>query len=148
MKDIRHIINLLTIVCIIFTGASARVQAQIGPHDPSEPVDCGDFQWPLHQEPCPEVQIKQKHDHTPRKHYQAQGWDTAVTCSQTSITLSCMPYVPPQFFNGQYTVDTIPYFPPDPTFSRGTKMPVTTDDDFATDTTHIPFNFFFFGIKK
>lgn len=148
MKDIRHIINLLAIVCIIFTGASARVQAQIGPHDPSEPVDCGDFQWPLHQEPCPEVQIKQKHDHTPRKHYQAQGWDTAVTCSQTSITLSCMPYVPPQFFNGQYTVDTIPYFPPDPTFSRGTKMPVTTDDDFATDTTHIPFNFFFFGIKK
>ena len=148
MKDIRHIINLLAIVCIIFTGASARVQAQIGPHDPSEPVDCGDFQWPLHQEPCPEVQIKQKHDHTPPKHYQAQGWDIAVTCSQTSITLSCMPYVPPQFFNGQYTVDTIPYFPPDPTFSRGTKMPVTTDDDFATDTTHIPFNFFFFGIKK
>ncbi|MBR4773957.1 MAG: gliding motility-associated C-terminal domain-containing protein [Bacteroidales bacterium] len=146
MKHTPHIIRLLVAACLLLTTGSLR--AQIGPHDPSDPVDCADFQWPVHQEPCPEVQIKQKHDHTPLKQYRAQGWDTVVTCSQHTLTLSCMPYVPAKYFNGQYTVDTIPYFPPDPTFALGTKMPVTTDDDFATEVTHIPFPFYFFGILK
>jgi len=80
--------------------------------------------------------------------YQAQGWDTVVDCNHPQLTLSCMPYIPVQYFNGQYTVDTIPYDPPDPTFALGTKMPVTTDDDFASVATSIPFSFFFFGLQK
>ena len=119
-----------------------------GPSDPSVEPECGQWQWPEVRVPCPEVQIKQKHDHTPMKQYQAQGWDTVVTCSQKSLILSCMPYAPVQYFNGQYTVDTIAYNPVDPTFARGTKMPVTTDDDFAADTMAIPFPFYFFGELK
>ena len=119
-----------------------------GPSDPSDPMDCGQYQWPEVQSPCPEVQIKQKWDHVPLKQYRAEGWDTVVSCSTPMLTLSCMPYKPVQYFDGQYTVDEIPYNPPDPTFSLGTKMPVSTDDDFAAEATDIPFSFFFFGIQK
>ena len=130
------------------TGLHAQSKIPWGPSDPSEVYDCGQYQWPEVLNPCPEVQIKQKHDHTPRKQYRAQGWDTVVTCDKPTIVLSCMPYLPVQFFNGQYTVDTIPYDPPDTTFALGNKMPVSTDDDFAGAATDIPFNFFFFGLLK
>lgn len=136
------------VVVLSAAGRSATAQAPFGPSDPSVAYECGAYQWPLVQSPCPEVQIKQKHDHTPLKQYRAQGWDTVVTCSQRTLELSCMPYLPVQYFNGQYTVDTIPYDPPDPTFARGTKMPVSTDDDFAASPTEIPFSFFFYGIQK
>ena len=122
--------------------------APCGPSDPSVPPECGNYQWPMVQSPCPEVQIKQKHDHTPLKQYRSQGWDTVVDCIHHTLELSCMPYIPVQYFNGQYTVDTIPFDPPDPTFALGVKMPVSTDDDFAADTTRIPFPFYFFGIQK
>ena len=129
-------------------GSKATAQVNYGPSDPSVPAECGNYQWPEVVSPCPEVQIKQKHDHSPLKQYAAKGWDTVVTCAQRTIELSCMPYLPVQYFKGQYTVDTIPYDPPDPTFALGTKMPVSTDDDFAMAATPIPFNFFFFGLKK
>ena len=156
MRGKLHILNhltsvLLMVVCCL--GGTAKGQphwypSSWGPSDPGPTYECGDYQWPLTQSPCPEVQIKQKHDHTPFRQYQAQGWDTAVTCNTRRITLSCMPYLPTQWFNGQYTVDQIPYDPPDTTFALGTKMPVSTDDDFAEAATAIPFDFFFFGIKK
>ena len=133
---------------IICPKVHAQSTPPFGPSDPSELPECGDYQWPLVQSPCPEVQIKQKHDHTPLKQYRANGWDTVVTCATRTLTLSCMPYLPVEKFNGQYTVDTIPYNPPDPTFAQGTKMPVTTDDDFAAEPTSIPFSFFFFGLQK
>lgn len=120
--------------------------AQWGESDTSVKYNYGRFEWPV--TPCPEVQIKQKHDHTPLKQYRAQGWDTVVNCDTRRIELSCIPFIPTKDFNGQYTVDVIPYDPPDPTFSRGTKMPVTTDDDFAAEATAIPFPFFFFGLQK
>ena len=126
----------------------AQAQEPFGPSEPSVANDCGIYQWPLVQSPCPEVQIKQKHDHTPLKQYASQGWDTVVTCAQRSLTLTCMPFLPVQYFNGQYKVDTIPFDPPDPTFALGMKMPVSTDDDFASDSTIIPFPFFFFGKQK
>lgn len=156
----RHILNIITLT-VLATGLpfGGIVHAQVvhpwtpadwGYSDTSVKYNCGEkYQWP--QSPCPEVQIKQKHDHSPLPQYQAQGWDTVMDCETREsggIELSCMPYVPVRFFNGQYTVDTIPYDPPDPTFSRGIKMPVTTDDDFAPTPTAIPFNFFFFGQKK
>ena len=148
-----HIFRMLCLLVPFWAaGLSATASAQdtlaFGPHEPSVKAECGAYQWPLVQTPCPEVQIKQKHDHTPYKQYRAKGWDTVVDCSQQVLELSCMPYLPVQYFNGQYTVDTIPYDPPDPTFAQGVKMPVSTDDDFAADTTVIPFSFFFFGIKK
>ncbi len=153
MKHKGHIYKvLIPFIALIFWLLPCEVAAQTGTNwtssDPSVQHECGDYQWPLVQSPCPEVQIKQKHDHTPMKQYQAQGWDTAVNCSNALIELSCMPFIPVQYFNGHYTVDTIPYDPPDPTFALGTKMPVSTDDDFANDTTPIPFSFFFFGLKK
>ena len=150
MKTISRIISIIGIVLIMYGLAPTRAEAQApyGPSDPSEPMECGQYQWPMVQSPCPEVQIKQKHDHTPLKQYRVNGWDTVVTCTQTELELSCMPYIPVQYFNGQYTVDTIPFDPPDPTFAGGTKMPVNTDDDFAATPTEIPFPFFFFGHQK
>ena len=159
-----HIHNIIACILLVLGCCDAgRVAAQAppwtpdawGPSDTSIKYNCREFQWPLTQSPCPEVQIKEKHDHSPLRQYQAVGWDTVIDCHtrDTGITLSCMPYVPAQFFNGQYTVDTIPYNPPDPTFSYGLdgtamKMPVATDDDFAENPTQIPFDFYFFGIKK
>ena len=139
---------------VVLAWSAASMQAQevveppFGPHEPSAKAECGKYQWPEVQAPCPEVQIKQKHDHSPLKQYQARGWDTVVTCQQRELELSCMPFLPVQYFNGQYTVDTIPFDPPDPTFARGKKMPVSTDDDFSSSPTQIPFSFFFFGERK
>jgi len=98
--------------------------------------------------PCPELLIEQKYDHVPLRTYRAHGWDTAVTCQHRSLTLSTEPYMPVTFFDGTYIVEEIPYAPADPTFAQGTRMPVGTDDDFALQATAIPFNFFFFGIRK
>lgn len=123
-----------------FTGSTS------GSSDPSPSVSCGEYQWPAIPSPAPGVQIKQKHDHTSA--FAAQGWDTVVTLSTPTIELSCMPYIPVQYFNGQYTVDEIPYNPVDTSFHAGTRMPNTTDDNFAQTATNIPFPFHFFGEHK
>lgn len=117
-----------------------------GSSDPSPSVSCGEYQWPAIPSPSPGVQIKQKHDHTSA--FAAQGWDTVVTLSTPTIELSCMPYIPVQRFNGQYTVDEIPYNPADTSFHAGTRMPISTDDNFAQTATDIPFLFYFFGERK
>ncbi len=98
--------------------------------------------------PCPEVLITEKNDHVALPLYRANGWDTAVTCTAPTIELSAEPYIPVQFFNGTYLVEAIPYNPPDPTFSLGTRMPISTDDDYAASATNIPYPFYFFGIRK
>ncbi len=129
--------------------------------DPSPVIDCGEYQWPEVTNPCPEVQIKQKHDHTPQARYRHEGWDTAVTCTTPQIVLSCMPYIPVKRFNGTYYVDQIPYNPADTTFClvygaaldnmgdpKRKRMPISTDDDFAPASTNIPYPFYFFGIRK
>ena len=150
VHSLRYIslIGLLLFLC--FGGsASAQQFTEWGTSDTSVKYDCP-HQWPPVQSPCPEVQIKQKHDHPVSRRYQSLGWDTAVTCGNPIMTLTCTPYIPTQHFNGKYTVDSIPYDPPDPTFAHGTKMPVATDDDFAEQPTHLPdsFNFSFFGYIK
>ena len=117
-----------------------------GSSDPSPSVSCGEYQWPAIPFPALGVQIKQKHDHTSA--FAAQGWDTVVTLSTPTIELSCMPYIPVQYFNGQYTVDEIPYNPADTSFHAGTRMPISTDDNFAQTATNIPFPFYFFGERK
>ena len=85
--------------------------------------------------PCPEVLINEKYDHIPYRQYHVQGWDTVVSCAHPSIEISSEPYIPVQFFNGTYLVEQIPYAPADTTFSAGTRMPVTTDDDFSATAT-------------
>lgn len=133
-----------------------------GQSQPSTPLDCGEYQWPAVQSPCPEVQIKQKHDHTPKPQYRHNGWDTVIDCNtREGIELSCMPYIPVQRFNGTYTVDQIPYNPPDTTFclTYGAaltnmndpyrkRMDINSDDVFAPSYTTIPYPFYFFGIRK
>lgn len=99
-------------------------------------------------EPCPGVKIIQKHNHTPLPYYRQQGWDTVVTCNQEEITLTVMPFVPTQFFQGTYTVASIPYDPPDPTFHGGTQIPNNQDDYFCSQAVTIPWKFYFFGILK
>ena len=123
-----------------FTGSTS------GSSDPSPSVSCGEYHWPAIPSPALGVQIKQKHDHTSA--FAAQGWDTVVTLSTPTIELSCMPYIPVQHFNGQYTVDEIPYNPADTSFHAGTRMPISTDDNFSNYTTTIPYPFYFFGIQK
>lgn len=98
--------------------------------------------------PCPEVLIDQKYDHVPLRYYRQQGWDTAVTCAEPTITISAEPYIPVQFFNGQYTVESIPYNPADPTFHGGTLLPITSDDIYCGSVTQIAYPFYFFGIRK
>ena len=132
----------------LLLAAMASMGGVWGQSQPSPPVSCGEYQWPAMQSPCPEVQIKQKHDHTSLARYRHKGWDTVVTCEERQIVLSCMPYIPPRKFNGTYYVDPIPYDPPDPTFHAGTRMPVGTDDNFANVYTSIPYPFYFFGIQK
>lgn len=98
--------------------------------------------------PCPEILIEQKYDHVPLRQYRIYGWDTVVTCATNTIVLTAEPYLPVEHFNGIYTVEQVPFDPPDPSFSRGTRMPITTDDDFSPSPTDIPFAFFFFGVRK
>ena len=153
----------LLILLAMVMPALASAQPGGGPTGTSQPspaVECGIYQWPEVQNPCPEVQIKQKHDHVSLPQYRAMGWDTVITCRDRQITLSCMPYIPVQYTNGYYYVDEIPFNPPDTTFYLGynatidannpykKKMPISTDDDFASASTNIPYPFYFFGIRK
>lgn len=97
---------------------------------------------------CPEVRIAQKYDHTPM--YSHLGWDTVVNCSSPTIELTCDPFIPVQYFNGTYTVEEIPFNPPDTTFylgGQGQKVPITSDDQFSSPVS-LPFPFYFFGIRK
>ena len=98
--------------------------------------------------PCPEVLIDQKYDHIGSDVYRRRGWDTVVSCNIHTLELTSEPYIPVQYFNGTYVVEEVPYNPPDATFARGAQMPISTDDNFANVLTQIPFNFYFFGIKK
>ena len=125
-------------------------------------------------EPCPGVKIRQTHDHTSRyringpnpgahpwsNNPQEKGWDTAITCKNQGadgkffMELSCQPYIPVQYFNGYYAVDTIPFDPPMP-FDLGypntpnvIKMQINNDDDYAAQPTPLNFPFFFFGEQK
>ena len=145
MNKVSHIKQLALAVVFSLTGSIALGQT-VGPSDPSPAQECGEYTWPT--EPCPEVQVKQKHDHTPLSRYRRNGWDTVVTCAHRSIELSCAPFIPVQKFNGQYYVDQIAYNPPDPTFALGTRMPISTDDNFSNYSTNIPYPFYFFGIRK
>ena len=127
---------------LILMGGSAYAQTS----SPSPAIECGEYYWPMN--PCPEVQIKQKHNHTPKIRYRREGWDTAVTCTQDQLVLSCMPYIPVKRYQGLYYVDTIPYNPPDTTFHQGVHLDITNDDVFAKTVTNIPYPFYFFGIRK
>ena len=130
---------------------------------PSIECSCDDYQWPPVVNPCPDVQIKQKHEKT--SNYRSNRWnndpnfpwDTVIDCNtkESGIILSCMPYIPVQYFWGYYTVDTIPYNPVDTTFYLNyvqggsnpgrSKLPISNDDDYNSTYTNLGFNFFFFG---
>ena len=130
------------VILLIMSGSMAYAQTI---------DDCEAYHWPQYIAPCPEVQIMQKHNHTPKPQYRHYGWDTVIDCNnrrEGGIILSCMPYIPVQFFNGTYTVEQIAYNPPDTSFSLGTRMPIGTDDVFAGNHTAIPYPFYFFGIQK
>lgn len=144
MKKISHIKQVA--LAVVFSLSGTLALGQVGPSDPSPVVNGGEYDWP--QSPCPEVQIKQRHDHTAGTRYRRLGWDTVVNCANPTIILSSMPLIPVQFFNGQYYVDQIPYDPADSTFAQGTRMPISTDDNFSNYTTNIPYPFYFFGIRK
>ena len=143
-----------------------------GSSHPSPETDCGEYQWPEIMSPCPEVQIKQKHDHSSRFRLDGpapgihpwttnpndKGWDTVFDCETrtTGIELSCMPYVPVQHFNGYYAVDVLDSFcPADTTFYLNYslngpnpgryKVPISNDDDYNSTYTNLGFDFFFFG---
>lgn len=99
--------------------------------------------------PCPDVIINERVDHVPYPQYAEQGWDTVINrMNHGTIMLTAEPYIPVQYFNGTYTVEQIPYNPPDTTFSQGIRMPIGIDDVFADSHTNIPYPFYFFGIRK
>ena len=146
------ITSLLTVAfTCLGTALHAQGSGAIGNSTPSPVVNGGQYQWPEVQSPCPEVQIKQKHDHVPLPQYQERHWDTAITCRERQIVLSAMPYIPVQFTNGYYYVDTIPYNPPDTSFwmnGQGTQQDINSDDRFAPTAVQLDFPFFFFGVQK
>lgn len=140
--------SLLLFFGLMLSCVTAGAQSPFGNSDTTPAQQCGPYQWPEVLAPCPEVQIKQKHDHTPLIQYRRQGWDTVVTCVNTQLELSCMPYTPVQYFNGGYYVDVIPYDPPDTTFYYGTNLPNNSDDMFCTNPVQIAYPFYFFGQQK
>lgn len=146
--------SIIFVATLLLTFGAAQAQfTEWGPSDPSPVLNCGDYQWPPVWEPCPEVQVKQKHDHTPLDRYRHEGFDTVVTNCTTEVVLTCTPYIPTQFFNGQYTVDQIPYAPADTSFSMAAwpnnrqQIPINRDDMYG-NMTPLDFPFFFFGKKK
>lgn len=106
--------------------------------------------------PCPNITIEERTDHITR--YSQQGWDTVINCfNNGSLVLTAEPYIPTQYFKGQYKVEMIPYNPPDPTFYMNypgydtpykKKMDISMDDYFAPSPVNIEFPFYFFGIRK
>lgn len=149
-----NIIKRIAIATVVLM-AGGMAHGQSDP-TPTTKWDCGDYMWPLTPSPCPEVIIKQKGnhhweragEHTTQRRYRDRNWDTVVDCQNPQIVLSCTPNIPVQRFNGTYYVDPIPYDPPDSSFHQGTRMPISTDDDFAGSTTNIPYAFYFFGLRK
>ena len=160
LKDMNRKVFLLGVVALVAAmGGQAQTHwSEFTPYDTSRTWVCdSNLVWPQVISPCPEVQIKQKHDHTAQERYRERGWDTAVTCQQREILLSCTPYIPVQYFNGRYTVDEIPYDPADTTFHYEHNLPNGSDDQFC-DIQNLPtanasngyhaFPFYFFGVKK
>ena len=158
MSNIR-IMKRLTIIALAVL-ASGTMFGQVGSDPTPQSIwyggECDEYRWPNTPSSCPEVIIKQKGDHhwekagdhTTQRRYRLQGWDTVVDCRNREIILSCTPNIPAQRFNGTYYVDEIPYDPADPTFHAGTRMPISTDDNFSNMETNIPYPFYFFGIRK
>lgn len=98
---------------------------------------------------CPNISIDAKYDHIPQPIYNIQGWDTAVTCAQQGIALTTTAFVTTQHFNGTYTVESIPYNPPDSTFRQGTRLSNINRDDYWDNAwTPFDFPFQFFGVTK
>lgn len=99
--------------------------------------------------PCPDITINERVDHVPFPQYAEHNWDTVINRkNHGTIMLTAEPYIPVQYFNGTYLVEEVPYNPPDTTFALGTRMPIGTDDVFASNHTTIPYPFYFFGIRK
>lgn len=126
----RQIIRLMAVAAVAVTTLGSSAKAQVF-------------------NPCPSILINERVDHVPYQFYQEQGWDTVVNyINHGTIMLTAEPYIPVQYFNGTYTVEEIPFNPPDTTFALGTRMPIGTDDVFAPEHTAIPYPFYFFGIRK
>lgn len=95
---------------------------------------------------CPSI------DYALRSHDQRlmnRHWDTLVTCSNPTITLSATTFYTAAHFNGQYKVESIPYAPPDTTFHSisggGHQVPISVDDQYDATWLTLPFPFQFFG---
>ena len=94
MHKLNNIKQIALVFVALFASAEAMGQSSTVGSEPSPAIECGEYQWPEVQSPCPEVQVKQKHDHTAIARYRHKGWDTVVTCANPQIILSCMPYIP------------------------------------------------------
>lgn len=94
---------------------------------------------------CPEITIDAKYDHEPSAICHHNGWDTLVDCRNGSLTLTTNTFITTQYFNGTYTVESIPYNPVDPTFHAGSRLNISTDDAWENTAISFPFTFMFFG---
>lgn len=94
---------------------------------------------------CPEITIDQKYDHSPSAICRSHNWDTLVDCRNTTLILRASTFITTQHFNGQYTVESIPYNPVDPTFHAGSRLNITQDDQWEASMIQFPFTFVFFG---
>ena len=73
-----------------------------------------------------------------------RGWDTMITCANPGLRLKATTFITPQMFTG-YEVSSIPFNPPDSSFSAGTPLPaVNQDDHFDNSAISFPFGFAFF----
>lgn len=192
-NNMRHKKFVLAALLLTF-GAGITMAQNGGPYanwgssHPSQQLSCDSlYMWPRSGilNPCPEVEIRQAHDH-PSQYSRTgsnpgvrpwsndpndKGWDTAITCQQPYIIISCMPFIPAKQFGGTYTVDEIPYssnpnctdpdsLPPDPTFylnynqtldatnPNKIRLDINCDDIFAPQATQLGFPFYFFGQLK
>ena len=111
--------------------------------------------------PCPDIIINERVDHEPFPQYAEHNWDTVINRkNHGTIMLTAEPYIPVQYFNGTYTVEQIPYNPPDTSFYINynpttdannplkKKLAISSDDAWAPSYVNIAFPFYFFGIRK
>lgn len=94
---------------------------------------------------CPEITINEKYDHTPSRICARHGWDTLVDCLHSTIQLNANTFITTQHFNGTYLVEQIPYNPVDTTFHAGSRLNITSDDQWENSMIQFPFTFMFFG---
>lgn len=96
---------------------------------------------------CPSIDCLGRTTYPP---YVQRGWDAAVTCATQEILIIDSTFITPQTITNDYTVESIPFNPPDTSFwstaGGGAQIILTSDDGWQSSGIQtLPFDFVFYG---